>query len=135
MKNKFVSACERLSSDLASGSKMDVKDVLELDQRLDDAMLVFEGTLTASQTGLWNEISAAVEAVRAQARLSVLGDESPEELKGMIVNMKERVSESEDYDEAMVQIEREMHQHSGKISDIFKSLLMWKDSPDERIVK
>ena len=64
-----------------------------------------------------------------------LQDYDGADLQRQVTSLREEVEELTDHDRAAIAVEREMHEASGGIRDIFKALLMWKDAPEEKLEK
>ncbi len=58
-----------------------------------------------------------------------------EDLHHQVANLRKEVEELSDYDKAAIAVEREMHEAKGSFKDVFKALLMWRDSPEEKLEK
>ncbi len=64
-----------------------------------------------------------------------LQDMDGEDLHNQVTNLRKEVEELSDYDKAAIAVEREMHEAKGSFKDVFKALLMWRDSPEEKLEK
>lgn len=83
-------------------------------------------------------LRARVNAARAEAFQAELGEGAElvsHRMAHRLDNMVEKVEGISDEELAAIEIEREMHTATGSMKDILKSLLMWKETPEERLRK
>ena len=133
MKEETKNICEELRTTLSNTMEGNAEELLQRDAELVAEMNAFEQALTAEQRQHWNALRGRIDRVRRDSKLikmRLLG--SDEEVLQKVGQVEQGIEGSDDYNEAMVQIEREMHQPSG-ISGIFKSLFMWKPNPEDRV--
>ena len=102
---------------------------------LDDTLAEFLGLLSDEQREAFRKLERELTLARRYARIAALrlARKEDDELEEKLHNLKALARKSEDYDRAVVEIEREAHEHSGRLSDVIKSLFMWKKSPDEHL--
>ena len=133
MKALFREIYDEMDAELSKSPDLRVQQLIDLDENLDAGMAKFESGLTQDQRAEWDELRGMIDELRRYAKLAkmrlIAGDEAVKERLREIELSMENTSE---YQEAEVEIERSMHQTKG-IGDVFKALLMWKDSPEERL--
>lgn len=136
MKDKVLSICDRLEEDLLVENPT-LHHVLENDHALEYKLRKFVETLDDAQRSQWSELNHELDLARRYARLATLthAHERGKELDEDLKKIKEVTKSAPDYQKAMVEIEREAHSHTGKITDVVKSLFMWKENPEEHIKK
>ena len=75
-------------------------------------------------------------------KLSIIQDHGKEllgeldtELRQRIPAMKERIKKSESYEQASLEIQKESHTASSSFKDFFKAIMMYRDTPEERLAQ
>jgi len=146
----MMALCDRFKADMKIGRTMKLEYLMVLDQDLQRSLDEFHDTLSEEQTEAWEKIMITFDVVRAEARKAQLNNRNRLEISNKInafcglaphpvnkahTKTTQNKRPMKGLEEVMVDMGREMHSHSGKLSDILKSLLMWKESPDERIAK
>lgn len=135
MKALFREIYDEMDAELAKSPDLRVQQLIDLDENIDAGMAKFESGLTQDQRAEWDELRGQIDELRRYAKLSkmrlIAGDTG---VKERLREIEMSMMESEEYHEAEVEIERSMHQTKG-IGDVFKALLMWKDSPEEKIAQ
>ncbi len=126
-------------------------------QELENGILVKPGRINDLEVGIFQElekigandspeslraIKEAVLTLALQARILRARVEALEstdnavefhEMSQQMAQIERKVASSGDYEQAVIEIEREMHESKGTFRDILKSLLMWKEAPDEKL--
>lgn len=72
-----------------------------------------------------------LEAIRQDS--DELVNELNLELKERMPGIRKSVEDSETYEQAVLEIQRESHSGSKKLGDFFRGLLMWRETPEERL--
>lgn len=135
MKTLLNELYEDLDAELQKSPDLRVQQLIDLDEDLSESIKGFEGKLSQDQMVAWDAVRVDIEKLRQYARLSKLRLlMSDDEMKARIEGFGNSLPEDDEFHEAAVEIEKEMHKPSG-ITDVFKALLMWKDSPEEKIAK
>lgn len=134
MKALLKSVAEELREDLERCPDLRAQQLIDLDQTVSARIVKFEETLTADQGDEWSDLKEKIDELReyslvAKMRLLYGDKELPDKLDAMHSSLGEC-----DEIHAAIAVERDAHRPRG-ISDVFKSLLMWKDSPDDRMSK
>ena len=62
-----------------------------------------------------------------------LFDALGEEIKTRIPEIRKRLAESDSYQQAALEIQREMHTGTKSFRDFFRGLLLWKETPEEHL--
>lgn len=136
MKSKFKEISDQLHEELAISPDLRVQQLIDMDEALEDTMITFAKGLSHEQKQQWAEIETRVNELRSYAKLAKMrllcGDvdlaEALRHLHDEHEEMEEKLREAE------IQVERDAHQSTG-IAGVFKALLMWKDSPEEKIAR
>lgn len=55
------------------------------------------------------------------------------EIKDRVPAIKQTIERSESYEQASVKIQKEAHSASDSFKDFFKAILMWRETPEERL--
>ncbi|MGJ8657530.1 MAG: hypothetical protein ACSHX6_13860 [Akkermansiaceae bacterium] len=135
MKEKYINICKEIEAHLKDDMESNAKKLLERDLLLQTEMDTFEKTLSTEQVDHWTTIRNQVDNMRMYAKLGKIrlmeGDDS---LSKLVSDYQAELEGTDIRDEAAIEITQEMHEPSG-IVGIFKSLFMWKDTPEERIKK
>jgi hypothetical protein len=134
MKALLKSVAEELREDLERCPDLRAQQLIDLDQTIEASIVKFEETLSPDQGDEWSQLSEKIEELRqyslvAKMRLLYGDKELPQKLDAMHSALGEC-----DEVRAAIEVGRDAHRPKG-ISDVFKSLLMWKDSPDDRMTK
>ncbi|MFC4993819.1 hypothetical protein [Rubritalea tangerina] len=132
MKAKLKSVAEELREDLERCPDLRAQQLIDLDETISDLIVRFEQTMSADQGEDWAELKEKIDELREYAQIAKMrllyGDEHlPSKLDAMSDSLEEC-----DEVKAAIEVERDAHRSTG-VSDIFKALLMWKDSPEERM--
>ena len=135
MKANVVQLCRDLESDLEESVAHAMEKVMSKDGTLCDHMDEFEAKI--EDDALYEEFQTLrdeINALRRYARLARLKLEGncTEEAQSKLSEIGDRIEQSDDYKKAVLEIEEEMHE-AGGVSDVLKSLLMWKPSPKDRM--
>lgn len=128
-----MNICSELKASLSDNMENNAEEMLLRDAKLVAELDAFEAGLTAEQQQHWSALRRRVDRMRRDSKLikmRLLGGDA--EVLNRIGRVEQGLEGNDDYNEAMVQIEREMHQPSG-ISGIFKSLFMWKPKPEDKV--
>lgn len=125
-----------LETELAKSPDLRVQQLIDLDENLEESVVRFESMLAQDQRVQWDEVRGHIEALRQYAKMAklrlLMGDE---ETRGQIEELRgSDDDEGEDYQEAQLEVERDMHRPKG-ITDVFKALLMYRDNPEEKMKK
>ncbi len=133
MKAKLKSVAEDLRIDLERSPDLRAQQLIDLDETISDRIVQFEQTLEANQSEDWNALRENIDELRRYAQLSKMrllyGDkELPAKLDAMHSSL------ACDEAQAAIEVERDAHRTTG-VSDVFKALLMWKDTPEDRMTK
>ena len=136
MKSKVVKVCDKVGDDL--GAELPgLRQVMENDHVLEEKLESFSEKLPDDLVGDFSELQHELCLARRFARMAALQlDHDVQDKAGLaneLTEVKSLVEESDDYNNAVIEIERRAHQHTGSLSDIVKSLFMWKDSPEEHL--
>lgn len=134
MKAKLKSIAEELREDLQRCPDLRAQELIDLDETISDRIIKFEQTLSAEQGDDWAALKEKIDQLRDYAQVAKMrilyGDEAlPNKLEAMSSEMDECAEV-----EAAIEVARDAHRSKG-VSDVFKALLMWKDSPEDRIQK
>ncbi len=133
MKEKYISICSEIEDHLIDSMESSAQKLIERDQILQKELEAFEKSLLPSQIQHWNIIREQVDNMRMYAKLGKMrlmdGDEA---VTNLFTNYRKKLTDLDCYEQAAIQIHREMHEPS-TISGIFKSLFMWKETPEERV--
>lgn len=133
MKEKNIEICKKIEAHLNDNMESNAQKLLERDQILQEELNKFEESLLPTQKQHWTLIREQVDNMRMYAKLGKMrlmdGDENVSKL---LAEYQSEFNGSKLHQEKALQIHREQHQPSG-IVGIFKSLFMWKDTPEERI--
>ena len=60
-------------------------------------------------------------------------DTLSEEIQNRMPEMRQKIEDSETYEQASIEIQKEAHTASDTFKDFFKAILMWRDTPEEKI--
>ena len=137
MKEKHITLCREIEAHLNDTMESNAKKLLDRDQVIQNEMDLFENTLSSDQLQHWHIIREQVDNMRRYAKLGKIrlmdGDENVSKLLSEYqTKLEDPGTDIDIYDQAAIEITREMHEPSG-IAGIFKSLFMWKDTPEERV--
>lgn len=133
MKDCLLAACDQIDVDLQKGSPS-LHDVLEKDCQLMMQLEEFKGGLNADQQEQWNELERSMDFMRDAARVMALSsatEQEVEEMRNELQELRETANRSKDYEEAMVEIERQAHRADSGLKEVVKTFFMWKRSPEE----
>ena len=153
MKQELVERCRALEQELIREDNLVGEsfreaevEVLDLIHQLD--LLHHPGGVPKGYRTTLDELTKAIHTLTLRGRVmraryemlkeqvgDDLQDENGADLHKQVESLREEVEELTDYDLAAVAVEREAHESSGGIRDIFKALLMWKDAPEEKLEK
>lgn len=64
---------------------------------------------------------------------SNLLDELDQEIKNRVPQIKKKIEESDSYEQATIAIQKEAHSGSQTFKDFLKAIMMWKETPEERL--
>jgi len=135
MKTLLNELYKDMDGELQKSPDLRVQQLIDLDEDLGESIREFEGMLSQDQIVMWDKVRGNVEKLRKYARLSKLRLlMSDEEMRARIEKFGNSLPEEDEVQEAAVEVEKDMHRPTG-ITDVFKALLMWKDSPEEKIAK
>ena len=131
MKAKLKSVADELREDLARSPDLRAQQLIDLDETISDMIVKFELTMRADQGEEWGALKNKIDELRdfaQKAKMRLLyGDENlPSKLDAMHDALDVGA-----VDHAAIEVERDAHRPKG-IQDVFKALLMWKDTPEER---
>ena len=133
MNDQNIAICKEIESHLNDNMESNARKLLERDQILQTELDLFEQTLLPNQQQHWNLIRNQMDNMWMYAKLGKMRlMDSDENVTKLFGDYQNELSANSDYDEAALQLNLEMHQPSG-IGGIFKSLFMWKDTPEERV--
>ena len=131
MKEKLKSVAVELREDLERCPDMRAQQLIELDEDLAGNLEKFTKSVTAGQLHQWRELREQVDELREYTQVLkmrlLFGDKKLQE------KLDALHSEIESSDEALaaIEVERDAHRPKG-VGDVFKALLMWKDSPGDK---
>ncbi|MBK1831203.1 hypothetical protein JIN77_10725 [Verrucomicrobiaceae bacterium R5-34] len=74
-----------------------------------------------------------LEAIRHDS--DDLVNELNSELKERMPGIRKSIEDSDTYEQAVLEIQRESHTGSKKLGDFFRGLLMWRETPEEHLAK
>ena len=133
MKEKYIKVCTEIEDLLNDSMESSAQKLVERDRLLQIELDEFEESLLPNQKQHWEVIREQVDNMRLYAKLGKMrlmdGDEA---VSNLFSNYHSKLEKLDSYDEAALEIHREMHEPSS-ISGIFKSLFMWKETPEERL--
>lgn len=133
MKEKNIKICKEIEADLNDNMESNAQKLLERDKLLQTELDAFEETLLPTQKQHWSIIRDQVDNMRMYAKLGKIrlmdGDENVSKL---LASYQDSLEDSGTHQDLAVKIHQEQHEPSGAFG-IFKSLFMWKDTPEERI--
>jgi hypothetical protein len=133
MKEKYIKVCREIEDLLNDSMESSAQKLVERDRLLQIELDTFEESLLPSQMQHWDIIREQVDNIRMYAKLGKMrlmdGDKV---VSNLFSNYQSKLEKLDCYDEAALEIHREMHEPSS-ISGIFKSLFMWKETPEERL--
>lgn len=127
---------DELRTELSREPDTRVQQLIDLDEELMLSISQFTASLSPVQKSQWLLVQQHVDRLRDYARMAKMRllcrDDAvlPERLE----SLKSSVDVVDPADMAAIDVGRDMHQIKG-VSDIFKALLMWKDTPEEKMAK
>lgn len=134
MKSKFKEISDQLHEELTLSPDLRVQQLIDLDENLGDAIDSFAQRLNPDQMAAWESLVAQVNQLRDYAKLAkmrlICGDADLSEA----LNQLHDEHEEAELRLAEIQVGRDAHQSTG-IAGVFKALLMWKDSPEEKVAR
>ncbi|MEO1857278.1 MAG: hypothetical protein ABGY95_07950 [Rubritalea sp.] len=133
MNAKLKSVAEELKNDLALSPDLRAQQLIDLDETIHESMIRFEETMNSDLGDEWRTLKDKIDTLRGYAQVAkmrlLFGDD---ELRAKLVAMHQDAGVDCDEAKAAIDVERDAHRTKG-IADVFKALLMWKDSPEERM--
>ena len=107
-----------------------VQQLIYLEETISSSITQFEQSVTPSQVDNWESLKSQVNHLRRMAQQSKLrvlqeGENLPagaDEMRDLINALDEKT--------AAIEVGRNEHKARG-ISDVFKALFMWRESPEE----
>lgn len=143
MKNELLSLCEDLESNfdqrLASYDERLGRLEKEMSERVAQLAKKYPEDQDVSelvQLGIGLRRTRRLLHAKLEAIKSDSGDlfaELDEELKQRIPGIRKSIEDSDTYEQAVLEIQRESHTGSKSLGDFFRSLLLWRETPEERI--
>jgi hypothetical protein len=135
MKEEHITICKEIEAHLNDDMESNAKKLLERDQLLQSELDLFEKSLTDEQVSHYSVIRHQIDNMRMYAKLGKIRlMEGDENVSKLINDYQNELQGTDIFDEAAIEITRDMHKPSDMVG-IFKSLFMWKDTPEERIQK
>lgn len=143
MKNELAQLCEDLESHFDHRLEQYDERLLRLEKEINTRLDHLTGRypddedvqeLNQLNIGLRRThrlLRGKVEAIREDG--DSLLDELGKEIKQRAPSMRKKIEESQSYEQAAREIQREMHTSTQSFKDFMKGLLMWKDTPEERL--
>lgn len=132
MKKKLKSIADELREDLARCPDVRAQELIDLDENLATHLQSFTKIVTSGQLAQWRELLREVDQLRDYAQVLKMrllyGDA---ELVSKLEVMHSSIEEEEEM-LAAIEVERDAHTPKG-VTDVLKALLMWKDSPEDKI--
>ena len=112
MRNRLLQACHTISEDLATENPA-LQHVLENDHLLQDKLTAFSEGLSGSQKEAFLSLEHELTLARRYARMAALrlARKEDDKLEEKLDAFKELAKKSEDYDRAVVGIERSARAH------------------------
>jgi predicted solute-binding protein len=133
MKTQIKSIADELREDLERSPDLRAQQLIDLDETISDMIVKFEQILGPDQGREWAALKEKIDELRKYAQVAKMrllyGDES---LPAKLDAMHSSIADEEV--QAAIEVGRDAHKATG-VSDIFKALLMWKDTPEERMHK
>ena len=133
MKAKLKSVADALRDDLALCPDLRAQQLIDLDESISESIMKFEEKMTADQGDEWNALKEEIDNLREYAQVAkmrlLFGDD---ELTAKLDAMHQSIGTECNEIKAAIDVQRDAHRNKG-ITDIFKALLMWKDSPEDRM--
>ena len=132
MKEKLKSVAAELREDLDRCPDLRAQELIDLDENLATDLQNFTKTVTAGQLEQWRALQDEVNQLREYTQILKMrllyGDK---ELVDKLDAMNSSLP-ADDESIAAIEVERDAHKAKG-VRDVFKALLMWKDSPEEKL--
>lgn len=154
MPEQILERCRKLQAELEAESRGSAVPGSDLDspvrqteselQELVEKLLGASGAEIPILAGRLKEgihllaLRARVNKARAEAFAEELGDAADgisQTMSNRVSEISEKVAGLTDADQAAIEITREMHTSKGTMKEILQSLLMWKETPEERLAK
>jgi hypothetical protein len=142
MKTKLKSVADELRDDLLRCPDLRAQQLIDLDESISVSMGNLTSSIKEDQKGDWEALKEKIDELRefaqvAKMRLLYGDDELGVKLDAMhefFEGENDEVGEVNEINEkkAAIEIAADAHKPKG-ITDVFKALLMWKDSPEERM--
>lgn len=132
MKEKLKSVADELREDLERCPDVRAQELIDLDESLAVDLENYTKVVPCSQIEEWRRLRGEIDQLREFAQVLkmrlLFGD------KELVTKLETLHTELSDEMEARaaIEVEREAHEAKG-IRDVFKALLMWKDSPAEKL--
>lgn len=127
-----MSVAAELREDLERCPDLRAQELIDLDENLATDLQNFTKTVTAGQLEQWRALQDEVNQLREYTQILKMrllyGDK---ELVDKLDTMHSEIG-ADDESIAAIEVERDAHKSKG-VRDVFKALLMWKDSPEDKL--
>jgi len=131
MKAKLKSVADELREDLSLCPDLRAQQLIDLDESISESVAKFEESIAIDQRDDWNALKEKVDDLREYAQVAKMrllyGDD---DLSAKLEAMHHFIDNDCDEVKAAIDVGRDAHKPKG-ITDVFKALLMWKDSPKD----
>jgi len=133
MKAKLKSIADELREDLSLCPDLRAQQLIDLDETISESIVKFENSMAVDQRDDWNALKEKIDDLREYAQVAKMrllyGDD---DLSSKLDAMHQSINSECDEVKAAIDVGRDAHKSKG-VTDVFKALLMWKDSPEERM--
>lgn len=143
MKNELIELCNELESNFDEKLELYEDRLKRIDAEIGERLDHLKNKLAGDQdVAELEQLLIGLKRTHRlmQGKLSVIQnnnhellDTLGEEIKKRLPEMRQKIEDSETYEQASIEIQKEAHSASDSFKDFFKAIMMWRDTPEEKI--